>query len=77
MLVVKAVSSSTDPNSILGNVLHDIRELMSHFLCCKIQHGNRLENRAAHKLARYAWNVDDVVMWYGDMPTFLKPKALV
>lgn len=44
---------------------------MSWFINCNIQFGNRLGNEAAHKLARNAWHVNHIVLWYRDMPDFL------
>lgn len=72
LTIVESISSMELPNSELGNIILDIRALMSHFLTCKIQHGNKNCNYAAHKLARNAWSVEDVVLLYKEMPNFLE-----
>lgn len=51
LTIVESISSTDLPNSELGNIILDIRVLMSHFLTSTIQHGNRNRNYAAHKLA--------------------------
>lgn len=72
LLVVEAIMSMGEPNSIHGNIWLDIRELMSYFACCRVQYGHGQDNMAAHKLIQYALNVIDIAMWYADMPILLK-----
>lgn len=71
-LLVEEISSAETPNSTLGNILLDIKDLMSHFINCKIQYGNRTSNTADHKLVRNVWHVNDIFLWYEEMPLFLE-----
>lgn len=53
-------------------MVQDIITLMANFQVCSIQYANRTWNGVvAHRLARYAWNVNQVKMWYVDVPDFL------
>ncbi|XP_042950144.1 uncharacterized protein LOC122282259 [Carya illinoinensis] len=54
--------------SQLGNLTSEVKRLMSHFEVCLCKHVSRVGNRAAHKLARMAWNVDDLVVWGESVP---------
>lgn len=69
LLVVEA------PKSILENLFLDIRKLTSHFVCYKIQYGNRLGNTIAPRLARHASHVSNVAQWFGDVPSFLEQNV--
>lgn len=37
-----------------------------------MQFASRDCNRIAHNLDRYAWHIDDIVMWMGVTPPFLE-----
>ncbi|XP_042965942.1 uncharacterized protein LOC122299620 [Carya illinoinensis] len=54
--------------SQLGNLTSEVKRLMSLFEICLCKHVSRVGNRAAHKLARMAWNVDDLVVWGESVP---------
>lgn len=55
---------------ILENVIKEIQELMETFHHCSIQHVGRISNEVAHKLAKYACNIDDIGVWEGAYPEF-------
>lgn len=57
--------------ALLGNITKEIRELMQRFQRSKIQYVDRMGNEAAHKLARYDWNVDDINVWWGSFSNFI------
>lgn len=57
--------------SPLGNILQDIKELNGHLQTCSVHFAYRKSNEVGHLLAKYAWNVTDVVLWNGDAPDFL------
>lgn len=45
---------------------------------CRIQqHVNRMGNEATHWLARHAWNVDHIVMWWDQVPQFISQVVWV
>lgn len=71
LLLMEEIQSQDSPNSILNNILLDIKDLMYHLIECQIQNLNRSCNMAAHTLARNAWHVSDIVLWYEEMPHFL------
>lgn len=50
--VVKEIQGNKESSSTLGNLIHDIKELMARFQCCTIQFNHRHCNTAAHRLAR-------------------------
>lgn len=57
--------------SPLGNLFQDIKDFMKCFQHCSIQFAHRQCNNAAHNLTRHTWNVDQVVLWFEDVPDFL------
>lgn len=52
----------------LDNLFQDIKTLMTCFQLCSIQFSHRQSNKVAYILAIYAWNVNHIVMWYGEIP---------
>lgn len=68
-LLVEEVLSPQAPNSILGNIVMDIRNILLHFLNFSLQYCSPECNYAAHYLAKHAWQVDDIVMWMGVPPS--------
>lgn len=62
LLVVEEILQCKAPSSAIGNIMMDIKELMSHFMDCIIQYGNYMANEVAHKLARNSWHVKHVAM---------------
>ncbi|CAI9762880.1 unnamed protein product [Fraxinus pennsylvanica] len=69
------VSQLNDEESISllpwGSIIADIRCLLSAFLDVKICHVNRLGNGIAHELARHAWEVESIQMWWEGFPDFI------
>lgn len=57
---------------MLGNVITEIENVISHFNACNIQYANCMCNTAAHRLARNIWHVDDILLWYDSTPNFLE-----
>lgn len=54
LLVVEEINQHERPTLVVGNILLDIRELMSAFPNRRIQYGNHIDNMVAHLLARNA-----------------------
>ncbi|CAI9783491.1 unnamed protein product [Fraxinus pennsylvanica] len=69
------VSQLNDEESISlspwSSIIADIRCLLSVFLDVKICHVNRLGNGVAHELARHAWEVESIQMWWEGFPDFI------
>lgn len=53
---------------LLNEVLADKESMplfgkMKYFPKCSIKHIGRMANETAHKLVRYEWHLEDLVMW--------------
>lgn len=51
---MEKITQQALPSSAIGNILLDIKELMSLFPRCS--------------LARHAWHLDEIAIWQGEMP---------
>lgn len=71
LMMVQAIQGKKESIAMLSNLTKGIQELMKRFPKCHIQHVGRLGNNAAHKLARNAWNVEDINVWWESYPDFL------
>lgn len=70
-MVVTQLQMPEASSSFMGNLFQDIKNLMTRFQHGSIQFKVRQCNVAAHKLAIYAWNVYNILLWYGDALDFL------
>lgn len=70
-LVVNELECVARSLSFLGNIFFDIQPLMANFQHYEIVFFYRRCNRVAHSLARFVWNVEKIILWYGDVPKFL------
>ncbi|KAF5445494.1 hypothetical protein F2P56_034541 [Juglans regia] len=71
LLLVQELQESHEFSSTNGNLLKDVRDLMKHFNELHIKHVYREGNGVAHSLARFAWNVVDIQMWWDYVPAFV------
>ncbi|KAF5444601.1 hypothetical protein F2P56_033721 [Juglans regia] len=71
LILVNALQSQTNFLTDFAFLLNDISRMMRGFQEVQILHVNRLGNIVAHQLARNAWNVEDIVMWWGSCPSFV------
>ncbi|KAF5468867.1 hypothetical protein F2P56_012979 [Juglans regia] len=71
LLVVEALEQNTMDGSLLGLLYWEIKSLSSCFVDCSYVYVPREGNRAAHTLAQYAKNVDDIAMWWDCIPDFI------
>lgn len=69
--LVKELQSKELSTSFVGNIIQDLKDMMTHFHVCLINFGYCQSNIAAHKLARFVYNVENIVLWYGVTPKFL------
>lgn len=60
-------------SSKLGNLLYDIKDWMGKLVDCHIQFAYHEYNRVAHSLARHAWSIPNISLWYGVEPSFISP----
>ncbi|CAI9760756.1 unnamed protein product [Fraxinus pennsylvanica] len=69
------VSQLNDVESITtspwGSIIADIRRLLFSFMDVTICHVSRLGNGVAHELARHAWEVESIQMWWEGFPDFI------
>ena len=70
--VMKALSSSLADQSLLGNVVDDVRHLVCGMHWVNFSCIRRGGNRVAHALAQHARNIVEDVFWMEDSP----PPAL-
>ncbi|KAK9993390.1 hypothetical protein SO802_023093 [Lithocarpus litseifolius] len=70
--VMKALSSSLDDRSLLGNVVDDVRHLVYGMHWINFSCIRRGGNRVAHALVQHARNISEDVFWLEDSP----PPAL-
>lgn len=63
LLMIRACQSDQASTSMLGNIVLEIKQLQRDFEKCRFKHTFREQNVPAHKLARFAWQVESIVMW--------------
>lgn len=67
-MVMNAVSSTADNNSLLGHIFEDIRNLIHGLQYVSISCIKRGGNMVAHSLAIHARNISDEMYWLEDSP---------
>ncbi|KAF5445095.1 hypothetical protein F2P56_034173 [Juglans regia] len=77
LLMVNQMNEDTKPWSLFGNIIKETRQFSTRFKSCIVQHVGRLGNTVAHNLARHAWYVQDVTIWSGSCPDFVKEAVWV
>lgn len=63
LLMIKECLSNENTFSKLDSLMVEIKKLQACFVDCLLQGVYREHNQPAHPFARYAWNLDRVVMW--------------
>ncbi|KAK5818854.1 hypothetical protein PVK06_023801 [Gossypium arboreum] len=61
-MVIKWISNRVDHSSVTAYI-NDTRSLISQFLVCKVKHTLRDGNRAAHQLAKEAFDREERLFW--------------
>ncbi|XP_041024508.1 uncharacterized protein LOC121265073 [Juglans microcarpa x Juglans regia] len=74
LLSVQAIQSMEDPMSMQGNLIYAIKDLMKSLPKVSVQHANRLSNKAADGLGKYARFQDSLAVWGEQIPN---PIALI
>ncbi|KAG6693248.1 hypothetical protein I3842_10G159900, partial [Carya illinoinensis] len=70
LILVNCLNEDSECLTEFDFILQDIRRLMHGFEETRLEHVHRLGNGAAHQLARYAREVEDIVMWWDSCPSF-------
>ncbi|XP_042973060.1 uncharacterized protein LOC122304862 [Carya illinoinensis] len=71
LILVNALNANFECLTDFEFILQDIRRLIDGFQEVKVVHVNRLGNLVAHRLARHAWLIDDICMWWDYCPSFV------
>ncbi|XP_042974784.1 uncharacterized protein LOC122306423 [Carya illinoinensis] len=71
LILVNALNGNSECLTDFAFILQDIRRLMAAFQEVKVVHVNHLGNQVAHLLARHAWLIDDICMWWDFCPSFV------
>lgn len=71
LLIVDELKAEGESMSLQWNLVTKIKELMKALKSCKIQHIGHLGNEAAYRLARYAWHVDGLCLWWESFPAHI------
>ncbi|XP_042980029.1 uncharacterized protein LOC122310214 [Carya illinoinensis] len=71
LVLVNALNENSICLTDFAFILQDIRRLMVGFKEVKVVHVNRLGNLVAHRLARHAWLIEDICMWWDYCPSFV------
>lgn len=75
LLMVNELQAAEASDAVYGILLSEARKNLTIFLDCSSQHVNHLGNEVAHKLARFACNVDSLMMWWDCIPNFVSQTA--
>ncbi|XP_042972972.1 uncharacterized protein LOC122304773 [Carya illinoinensis] len=73
LTLVQELQKPKPSMALVGNVIRDTKELMSLFHMCEVRYTMRSCNEAAHKLARHAWHVSNINLWWGSFPDVIAP----
>ena len=77
MCVVDVLKSPNTNMSRQGPLFEEIKVLLNHFITFEVYHVGREGNVVAHKLARYAKYVNDMVDWWHSTPDLIKQYVSV
>ncbi|KAF5454868.1 hypothetical protein F2P56_024501 [Juglans regia] len=77
LLTVNQLNEDTNSWSFLGNIIKETKHLLTRFRSCIVRHIGCMRHLVAHRLARYAWHIQDVSMWSGSCPDFVKEVVRV
>lgn len=77
-MVVNELLGNESSSSVLGNIFQNIKRLMIRFQFCNIQFSHRQYNVVTHSLAKIAWHVDHIAIWFVVMSSsYSKPYGLI
>ncbi|XP_042942655.1 uncharacterized protein LOC122276823 [Carya illinoinensis] len=62
LMAVKVLNAEIECSALLNDLVREIKEVQTLYTKCQIQHVYREENGVAHRLARFAWNVECTTM---------------
>lgn len=68
---MQAISSPTEDLSLLGNLIEDIKQLLSTYSLISLHHAYRTSNCVAHSLASHGFDFDTHSEWFSHAPDFI------
>ncbi|KAL0016440.1 hypothetical protein SO802_003509 [Lithocarpus litseifolius] len=76
LLVAQALKGSTPPALPILKIVEGVKRYLRKFSSWTVVHTRRINNVAAHLLAKSARNVSDCVIWVEDTPPFIEMQIL-
>ena len=70
--IIEDLNKGFSPNSKLGTLLDNIRNLSTSFMNCTFSFVNRSSNVVAHNPTRRVQWIDESVIWFDEPPPFLR-----
>ena len=70
--VMQAISSLNDDESLMGNVVGDIQQMLRGLHWVNVEFARRGGNKVAHKLAQYSKSIIDDMYWMEYLPPFTR-----
>lgn len=77
LFLVDEINKPVLTSASIRSLVLEIKELMQRFPRCSIHHYSRLGNQAAHCLARHAWSLDDMILWWHSVPSFIENVTFI
>lgn len=75
--LVNELQSTELLTSFSGNIIQDLKSLITHFPVCSINFAYRQTNIVIHKLTRFACDIKIIILWYKVTPiSWRKPFGL-
>ena len=75
-LIIQALKGHMAPAKTILKIIEGSRIFLQNFSSWKAVHTNRINNSAAHVLAREAKNVDKCLVWVEDSPPCIENQLL-
>ncbi|XP_042950614.1 uncharacterized protein LOC122282698 [Carya illinoinensis] len=68
LLTVQELEKEGYSTTLWGGLIQEVKSLLQRYPNWSIQHKGREANGVAHCLARFAWNLDDICIWWNSVP---------
>ncbi|XP_042952221.1 uncharacterized protein LOC122289301 [Carya illinoinensis] len=68
LMMVDELQNVIDSHYPQRVLVQETKRLTQLFRDCRVKHINQLGNETAHRLACYAWNVENIEMWWDIVP---------
>ncbi|XP_042958008.1 uncharacterized protein LOC122293496 [Carya illinoinensis] len=68
LLVIEELKKDGRSSTLWSSLIHEIKTLLSSFPAWSIQYRGRESNGVAHNLAKFAWHLDNIALWWDVIP---------